>query len=129
MTRAEELRAWFYSLSPDKQEVERAHAEAILGVHQERYKQARQRYIANHGGKPHQSEGRRSNTAQRGLDKRWRADFLHLGIPCQACGGWDRLEVSHVLPVASDPVQDAQLVQWLCHECHLLYDRAQRTPT
>lgn len=127
MTRAEELRAWFYALPPDKRAVVRTHAEVILGVHRERATVARQRYIALHGGQ-HPSEGRRSNTAQRGLDKRWRAYFLRLGIPCLACGGRDCLEVSHVTLVASGPVKDAQLVQWLCHECHLLYDRAQRIP-
>ena len=50
-----------------------------------------------------------------------RRHFLRLGIPCQHCGLWYRLEVSHKVAHADGGLDTLGNVEWLCHTCHLVY--------
>ena len=125
MTRAQELREWLAGLPPEKRAHVAVTAEGILDVHREAYREAHRRYVSRHGPQQH-GPWHRSCTHQRALDKRWRQDFLLSGTPCQHCGGNERLEVSHLFPLRGQHVPSAQIVQWLCHECHVRYDRTQR---
>ena len=87
-----------------------------------RSRRALRLHVARHGQQKRAPGHRSLNPKQRSDEMRARRRFLALGTPCQHCGGTDRLEVSHCVPVASGAGNLSSNLQWLCHRCHVEYD-------